>query len=455
MTFTKKIKIQWLLTKQREIFFQLGDAFIVGALAGLAGGGFRLFVSHIEEWRKQLFFWFDGVSSWSWLVAIVLSAFTIFISIWMVRRYAPETSGSGVQEIEGALEGVRPVRWRRVLPVKFISSLLSLGSGMVLGREGPTIQMGASIGKMIGDKFHRTREEIHMLLAAGAGAGLAAAFNAPFAGTIFVIEEMRTQYKYNFLSFQLIMVAAATSDIVVRGLTKQGPIIDMTIFPAPPLSSLWLFLIFGAIFGVLGFFFNRLIVSSLNSFSGLHGWKYKFSGIFVGAVIGLIGWKYPDAIGGGYDVIAKSLSHSYTVQALIILFGVRYLLTLFNYGSGASGGIFAPMIALGTLLGLWFGYVTHGLFPGLVGYSGFFAVAGMAAMFAATVKAPLTGIALAVEMTSNFNQILPLILTCAGATIVSYKLGSKPIYSILLKRTLDMERDKEIDTSKSDKKPDD
>lgn len=428
------------LVRQKSMAPLLFDSVIVGVLAGLVGGGFRLILTHLEQWRNLLYQFFSGHMGLSLAVGIGLPAIGVLIAVWLVRRFAPETSGSGVQEIEGALDGLRTVRWRRVLPVKFFASLFSLGSGMVMGREGPTIQMGAALGKMIGEKFHRKAEEVHMLLAAGAAAGLSSAFNAPFAGMIFVIEEMRSQYKYSFYSYQFIIIATAVSDIVVRGLTRQGPIIEMTIYAFPPLESLWLYPLIGIIFGIVGFWFNRLIIVSLDLFSSKRNWSNLITGFFTGATIGLVGWMYPELIGGGYEVISDCLSNSFTVQALLLLFGARFFLTLFSYGSGAPGGIFAPMLVIGTLLGSWFGIITHDMFPNLVWHQGMFAIAGMVAMFSATVKAPLTGLALAVEMTGNFNQILPLALTCIGATLVSYRLGSKPIYAVLLERTLDREQ---------------
>jgi len=201
---------------------------------------------------------------------------------------------------------------------------------------------------------------------------------------------------------------------------------------------LWLFLIFGAIFGLFGFVFNRLLVATLNFFAGLRGWSYVLTGLYVGAFIGFLGWLFPDTIGGGYEVISQALGSKIPIATLLILFIARYGTTVLSYGSGAPGGIFAPMMALGTLFGMWFGHVAHVWFPGLVAHPGIFAVAGMGALFSATVGAPLTGIALAIEMTGNYQEILPLILTCMVATIVAHGLGGRPIYTVLLQRTLDL-----------------
>lgn len=411
-------------------------ALLVGSLAGFVGGIFRIFLVAIGRWREALVAWDQPFLSS--LFSITFSAVLVFVAILLVRKFAPEAGGSGVQEIEGALDDVRPVRWKRVLPVKFIGGLFSLGGGLVMGREGPTIQMGGNIGQMIGEWCKVSKDEVHTLIAAGAGAGLSAAFNAPLAGILFVIEEMRPHFKYNFLSVHAVLIASVISDIVVRMLTSQGPVIAMSNFPSPPLSSLWLFLIIGPLFGLFGVVFNRLLVGTLNFFTELRGRSYVLTGLYVGGFIGFVGWLFPDTIGGGYQVIPQALGMSIPVASLLILFVARYGTTVLSYGSGAPGGIFAPMMALGTLFGMWFGHLAHGWFPDLIAHPGIFAVAGMGALFSATVRAPLTGIALAVEMTGNYAQILPLILTCLGASIVAHGLGGRPIYTVLLQRTLDL-----------------
>lgn len=292
---------------------------------------------------------------------------------------------------------------------------------------------------MVGDWFKVSKDETHTLIAAGAGAGLTAAFNAPLAGILFVFEEMRPQFKYNFLSIQSVVIACALSDIVSRTLTGQGPVIDISIFPWPPLASLWLFLIFGVFFGLFGVLFNHLLVKMLNFFSTRRGRSYLLTGLYVGALIGFLGWLFPNAIGGGDEVIPLALQFSFPTMTLLALFVVRFGTTVLSYGSGAPGGIFAPMLALGTLFGMWFGHFAHDWFPHLIAHPGIFAVAGMGALFSATVRAPLTGIALAIEMTANYSQILPLMLTCVGATIIAHGLGGRPIYTVLLQRTLDLD----------------
>lgn len=416
----------------RLIFF----AFVVGLLAGAVGAIFRLTLTYIGVFRDKLFAdaGSSGIISWVW--PILFAVIGVIVALFLVKKFAPETSGSGVQEIEGALDEIRPLRWKRVLPVKFIASLFSLGSGLLLGREGPTIQIGANIGKMTRDIFRQHENKTNPLVSAGAAAGLASAFNAPMAGIIFVIEEMHGHFKYNFYSVAAIMVASGTADFVVRAMVGVDPVIQMTVFPSPALSGIWLFIVLGLLFSLVGYLFNKLLIVSLDFFRDLSRIAMIFSGIVAGLVIAIIGIFFPEMIGGGYNTISKVLDHSYTLNVLIILFIGRMLLTIFSYGTGVPGGIFAPMLALGVVFGMLFGSVMQHYFPGLVSHPGVFAVAGMAGIFASTVRAPLTGLVLAVEMTSNYELILPLIITTVTASVVTAQLGNEPIYTTLLKRTL-------------------
>lgn len=413
-------------------------ALFVGCLTGFVGALFQIALAQLATLKNMLMNYLEATPGLPLIGSVALSGIMVYLAFLLVRKIAPETGGSGVQEIEGALDEVRPLRWKRVIPVKFFGGLLSLGSGMVLGREGPTIQIGGNIGKMISDIFRVHKDDTHALVAAGAGAGLSAAFNAPLAGILFVFEEMRPEFKYNFLSVQAVIIASASADIVLRIMVGQSLAIPMHMLSAPPLASLFLFLIFGCVFGLFGFIFNRLLVRTLNFFSALTGLPFTLTGLIVGGLIGALVWLFPDTVGGGYVVIPKALSGSIPVMIMLLVFVARFGTTMISYGSGAIGGIFAPMLALGTLFGMWFGHFAHFLLPDLVVQPEVFAVAGMAALFCATVRAPLTGIALTIEMTGNYLMILPLILTCITSTIVAQGLGGQPIYTVLLKRTLDL-----------------
>ncbi|WP_456423359.1 H(+)/Cl(-) exchange transporter ClcA [Lutibacter sp.] len=420
-------------TKNSRLLFY---ALIVGLIVGLAGSIFRIVLGYIEVFRDDLYKNAGNSGFLGWVTPILFAIIGISIALFLVRKFAPETSGSGVQEIEGALDGIRPIRWKRVLPIKFFASLFSLGSGLLLGREGPTIQIGANIGKMIKDALGKSDTEDNPLISAGAAAGLASAFNAPFAGIIFIIEEMHEHFRFNFYSVAAIMIGAGTADFVVRSLVGANPIIQMVVYSSPGTSELWLFIILGLLFSVIGYLYNKLLVLSLNFFQISFKVPLIFTGIIVGVIIAVIGITFPEMIGGGYNTITEVLNHSFSLYFLLILFVIRMILSIFSYSTGVPGGIFAPLLTLGVILGMLYGGVMQHYFPDLISHPGIFAVAGMAGIFAATVRAPLTGLVLAVEMTLNFELILPLIITTITASVVTVLLGNKPIYATLLKRTI-------------------
>ena len=424
-------------TKNLKLIFY---AFVVGLVAGLIGSVFRIVLSNIEKFRDVLY-GAAGTDGWtSWLWPLLFAIVGITVALFLVKRFAPEAAGSGVQEIEGALDGLRPMRWKRVIPIKFFASLFSLGSGLLLGREGPTIQLGANTGKMVKDVFNQHEDKTNPLVSAGAAAGLASAFNAPFAGIIFVVEEMHSQFKYNFYSIAAIMVASGTADLVVRILIGPDPVILMTVFDSPHIYAIWMFVLLGGLFSLIGYAFNKLLIKVLDLFKDISRKGIILTGIIGGIIIVLVGAKFPEMISGGYNTIYHTLDHSFTIYILLLIFVGRFVLTIFSYGTGVPGGIFAPMIALGVIFGMLFGTFMQHYFPDMVPHPGIFAVAGMAGIFASTVRAPLTGLVLAVEMTSNYELILPLIITTVTASVITAQLGNEPIYTTLLKRTLETKK---------------
>ena len=421
--------------RDRPLGLLLAAAGISGIAIGAVATAFRLLADHALVLQRALGERVHDVPVASWLVPIGLAALMVAASLEIVRRLAPEAAGSGVQEIEGALAGVRELRWWRVIPAKFAAGLLSLGAGLLLGREGPTIQIGGNLAQMFGRGLRLSRDDAHALVAAGAAAGLAAAFNAPLAGILFVLEEMRRHFRYGFRSFQCVLVCAALSDATVRLLTSQQPGITMPIFDPAPLGTIWIFPVFGVLLGALGVGFNRSLVASLDFFSGLRGRAFSLRGLWLGGAVGFLGWLSADSVGGGYAALDDALAMRFSLSALFVLFAVRFVATIASYGSGAPGGIFAPMLALGAVLGMGIGHTLDGNLPGLP-EPGVLALAGMAGLFSATVRAPITGIALAIEMTGNFGQILPLVLTCTSAAVAAQAMGGRPIYGVLLARSL-------------------
>ncbi|MEB6379961.1 H(+)/Cl(-) exchange transporter ClcA [Leclercia adecarboxylata] len=436
----RRVKIRHLLNRDKTPLAILLLAALVGTLAGLVGVAFERAVNAVMYWR------IGTLAGWAdqpyviWPMAFIFSALLAMVGYFLVRKYAPEAGGSGIPEIEGALEELRPVRWWRVLPVKFIGGMGTLGAGMVLGREGPTVQLGGNIGRMVVDLFRlRSGEARHTLLATGAAAGLSAAFNAPLAGILFIIEEMRPQFRYNLISIKAVFTGVIMSSIVYRLCNGEGAVIEVGKLSSAPVNTLWLYLILGMIFGIVGPLFNALVLRTQDLFQRIHGGnitKWVLVGGLIGGMCGVLGMIMPEISGGGFALIPIAAAGNYSVGLLLLFFIVRTATTLLCFSSGAPGGIFAPMLALGTLLGSAFGMAAAAGFPAYQLDAGTFAIAGMGALLAASVRAPLTGIVLVLEMTDNYQLILPMIITCLGATLLAQFLGGKPLYSTILARTL-------------------
>lgn len=426
-------RLRRFLEAQREMGPLVVWTTLTGAGAGVLGATYRLAIAQLQYLHLIALGAVPG--EWAWAASGAASGVLVLFSVWLVRRFAPEAGGSGIQEVEGALDGLRPMRWRRLLPVKFVGGLASLGAALVMGREGPTIQMGAAVGRMFGDLLRRDADTIHVLVAAGAGAGLTAAFNAPMAGVLFVIEEMRPQFRYSVLSVQCVIVASAVADLMVRLLAGDAVALPMPIVGEPPLDELWTFVVLGIGFGGLGAAFNAALIGGVDVMGRLGAKTSLALAGLIGCGIGALAVWDGNLVWDGENVIEQALGHSLPLATMMTLLAGRFVTTAASYATGAPGGIFAPMLALGTLAGVAFG---TGVAPmlGSALSPDVFAVAGMGALFAASVRAPLTGMMLAVELTGNYAQFLPLMLTCVAATLVAHGLGARPIYSVLLERLL-------------------
>lgn len=269
---TRRQRIRQLLNRDKTPVAVLLLAAVVGTLTGLVGVAFDKAVEWVQLNRMALLASTADHELLVWPLAFIVSALLAMSGYWLVRRFAPEASGSGIPEIEGALEDLRPVLWWRVLPVKFFGGMGTLGAGMVLGREGPTVQIGGNIGGMVRDIFRmRSTEGRHTLLATGAAAGISAAFNAPLAGILFIIEEMRPQFRYSLISIKAVFTGVIMPSIVFRLLNGETAIIDVGQLPNAPLHTLWLYLVLGMIFGVVGPLFNHLVLNAQDLFAKIHG----------------------------------------------------------------------------------------------------------------------------------------------------------------------------------------
>ncbi len=409
-------------------------AALTGLLAGLVAIAFRAALAGGDALRSALIVWARHFPPFGWLFPVCFGAAGASLAVALVRRFAPEASGSGIPHLEAVLHRYREFHWKRVLPVKFVGGTLALSSGLALGREGPTVQMGGAVGAAVSAWLGVSARDRLVLIAAGAGAGLAAAFNAPLAGVIFVLEEVQKDFRQAV--FGAAFLAAAVADIVARSASGQLPVFRIPSYPVPELAALPIFALLGVAAGLLGVVYNRSLIGTLNLFAKVPPRLAALAAAGVGASIGLAAWFSPIAVGGGHS-LAEMFLEGRTALALIPLwFLLRFALSMASYGTGAPGGIFAPLLALGALIGLGVGEATHLFAPRLVPVPAIFAVVGMAAYFTAIVRAPLTGVVLIIEMTGNYAQMLPLLVACFGAYVVAEGLGELPIYENLLERDL-------------------
>ena len=411
-----------------------------GFATGIVGGAFHLTVDALLRWP----IWLTerlGPGPLTIAAAAGIAAVGTTLAFLLTQRIAPEASGSGVPEVEGALEGLREARWRRAPPVKFVGGALGLSSGLVAGREGPTIHMGAAIGAALSEWLKLSRLDLHALLAAGAAAGLAAAFNAPLAAILFVIEETRKQFRYTFRSYVGVIAASAASALGMELVGGTAPPLRIDT-AAVPLLLLPVFMVLGAGLGILGVLFNRCLVAALD-------WR---AGGVPPCALRLRRHRRRGGGGPGHRPAARGRrrgdldpAHGRVRPAdpdfLAPIAIVRFVGTMASYPVGVPAGIFSPLLAFATIVGLIAATLIEMLLtaaalpvPPLIGAA--FAVAAMGGLFSSTIRAPLVGVVLVVELTGGYELILPVIITCVTAHVVAEWLHGRPIYEVLLERSL-------------------
>lgn len=406
-----------------------------GLLSGLAAGfvaiAFRLCLEQSERLRDVIVSFSESRALY-FLPALIF-CICITIGLFLLFSIAPEASGSGIPHLKGCLKGFHPFRASRILFVKFIGGILCIGSGLALGREGPTIQMGGAVGKIMGDNLCTDEIEKRILIAASAGAGLSAAFNAPLAGIFFVVEELENNF--NPLGLVTAFAACVSSDMVCRLVMGQLPVFHVDIAYYPEIRLFPLFIALGAVLGLTGYGFNRFLIASLNLIQRLKIPRMGL-GLLVGIISGVIVFIDPKIPGSGTTLIETVLTVKVGLASLGCFFIIRFLFTTFSYCTGAPGGIFAPLLLLGALAGVFFGNITLILFPAFSLSLTAWGVLGMAGLFSAIVRAPITGIILILEMTNQHFLLLPLIIVSIVAYSIPEYFKEPPIYEALLNRDL-------------------
>jgi CIC family chloride channel protein len=406
-----------------------GLSVIVGAITGLVGAIFRLTLQRADEWRNALIAWAHDKPLAGLLVVVACCAGASALAAWLVRRFSPEASGSGIPHVEAVLNEQLPPPSFRLFPVKFIGGVLAIGSGLALGREGPSVQMGASLADLCGQAFRRHWSDCRVLLAAGAGAGLATAFNAPGAGAIFVLEELVRRFEIRIAIAAL--GASATAIGVARLFLGDAPDFVVSPLAYPSAETRPLFVVLGAVAGLLAIIYNVTLIGTLAAAKRLVRIPVEVRAGLVGAAVGLLAWFAPTVVGGGDSITQGLLTGTGPVAVIPFMLLLRLGLGSVSYAAGTPGGLFAPLLVLGAQLGLLFGFLCQDMFPYLDIDPRAFAIVGMAAFFAGVVRAPLTGIILVVEMTASFPLLLPMLGASFAAMLVPTLLGQAPIYDSL------------------------
>lgn len=408
-------------------------ALVAGVVIGFVGGAFRWCLVHAEQLRLDLVDWAHGLPGPSWLIPIAAAATGATLARLIVR-WVPIAAGSGIQHVEAVFRGEAKPPSIHLLPAKFAGGVLGIGSGLVLGREGPTVHMGAAVGAEAARWARLPAAEIRMMQTALGGAGLAVAFNAPLGGTLFTLEEVTKSFRVKTVLATLCAAASAVG--IARFMLGNRPDFLVEPISAPQLRWLWLFALFGVLTGILGALYNRLVLLFLDRVGAIRRVPHVAKATVIGALVGLAMFVYPLGVGGGDTLTEMILSGGYLVLPVVVgLSLVRFVAGPLSYAAAVPGGLFAPLLALGALWGVLFVGTVDAVWPGdLAGLGIPMALVGMAAFFGATVRAPVTAIVLVIEMTATTEVAIPMLAATAAAVLTAYLVGSPPIYDSLRER---------------------
>lgn len=418
---------------RRHLLLLVLVAIAAGALTGLVGAAFRMTLVAAAGLRDAVVHWSQGLGFFGFLVPVAVVAASAALARWLVR-WAPMAAGSGVQHVEAVARGEAEPAPLKVVPVKFVGGALALGSGLALGREGPTVQMGATIGETLARAARMRIADVRRMQTAVAGAGLGVAFSAPLGGAIFAFEEVARSFNLRLVVATLL--AAGTATGVAWSMIGDAPDFIVTPPPLPRWSSALPFLLFGLLLGAAGVLYNRLVVALLDLADSFKRVPPEARAAVIGAMVGLLLCFDPSLVGGGDGLNQWVLDGQAPVATLAMIVAVRWFLGPLSYAASTPGGLFAPLLLLGAGLGALFAAAGNALLPALALDPVSFAIVGMAAFFAAVVRAPLTGIVLIVEMTATTTQLVPMLGASVMAVAAATWLGGAPVYDTLRLRML-------------------
>lgn len=441
--FRRRLKL-WLQRRQpSEEVVMFSTALIVGVGAGLGAVIFRYLIRAMA-WIGYT--WIPSVTSgWGKAYVLFVPAVGGLIVGFLVYFFAREAKGHGVPEVMEAVAihggRIRP----RVAVIKSLASSVCIGSGGSVGREGPIVQIGSAIGSSLGQLLHLSNDRVRNLVACGAAGGIAATFNAPIAGVIFALEIILGDFRLNY--FISIVVSSVTASVIGRVVFGNVP-----AFPLPVeygVNSIWEFMFYvflGILAAIVGVVFVRSLYWTEDIFEKWKSVPEWVQPAIGGALLGVLALAYPlftpvtwdglpQIFNVGYEVIGNALSNQLLLVAALSLLVLKIVATSLTLGSGGSGGVFAPSLFMGAMLGTAFELLIRILFPSIVAPPGAYALVGMAAVFAASAHAPITAIIILFELTGDYRIILPLMLTVVISTLLAQKmLAGESIYTLKLSR---------------------
>lgn len=424
----KRTKIEYFNTFDRKEFLLLIlKGILIGIVAGTIGSAFRYIIHWGNEYRHEYMAsaTIEQIIIWTGMMMILG-----WCCHWLLR-WAPLSGGSGIPQIEGEMKGIFNMKPFPTLVSKFFGGAFTGIVGFSVGREGPSVQLGGATGKLLSKWFGSSLREERILTSAGAAAGLTAAFSAPVSGAIFVFEEVHKSF-YPKLIIPTFSATIASNLItsLVFGLT---PSLGFTVMESIPIEYFSTLLMLGVCVGFFGIIFNRMIVGAKSLYDRMkisRGWKISLT--FLGVT--LLGLDSQLLLGGGNDVVTMMVEHQQTLQLLLYIVIGKIILTSICYGNGAQGGIFLPMVVIGSAVGA----LIHGILvevhmlPNAFGSS--FIICGMAGMLAASMRTPLLSILLVLEMTDSFHSIYQVGTVAIIAYLTAEFMKELPIYDNLLHR---------------------
>lgn len=423
---------------QTHHFFLYLKAIGIGLLTGVVVTAYRLILVYLSAGRRLTLNAAEENPVLYIPIFTALIAAALFVG-FLVYKY-PMIKGSGIPQVKGALRGFFTLSWFPELPLKFLGGLLTLGCGLSLGREGPSVQLGGFTACAVNKKFAKSQKEADYLLTAGAAAGLAAAFNAPLSGVLFTFEELRNHLTRTALVTAIL--ACISAGIVSEAFIGQLPVFTFTFPNMIPVHHYFLLIPLGAFCGIFAVIFNQSLFLSQDLHALIKQPILRPLPAFL--ITGVLFVIFPLLLGSGHDLLQEVKAENFSIHVLLILILAKLLFTSLCYGSGSPGGIFLPLLILGAIIGKSYELflVNYFDFPHI--YGSFFIALGMTAFFSGVTKAPITGCVLIMEMTASLNHLIPLILVALTSYAVATYLGGTSVYDDLLERMLSERKKKGI-----------